>query len=196
MARTPLRALTFSNVCSFLALVVALGTGGAYAANTVDSHDIKNKTIRSVDIKDGQVRAADLGPGSVTGAALAPGAVDTTKIRDGQVTTADLAGNAVTGAQVVDGSIGVADLVGTEVVGHVSLNGIANGRCTQVTFSIAGAEVGQAAFVMTDAAIQNGIVLYAQRVSSSGHLEVDACNFSGTAMTAISDLPVRIFTLG
>ena len=29
------RALTFANVCSFLALTLALGTGGAYAANTV-----------------------------------------------------------------------------------------------------------------------------------------------------------------
>ena len=32
--------LTFANVCSFLALTIALGTGGAYAANTVGSDDI------------------------------------------------------------------------------------------------------------------------------------------------------------
>jgi hypothetical protein len=29
------RRLTFANVCSALALFVALGTGGAYAANTI-----------------------------------------------------------------------------------------------------------------------------------------------------------------
>ena len=31
------RALSFANVCSFLALTIAMGTGGAYAANTVFS---------------------------------------------------------------------------------------------------------------------------------------------------------------
>ena len=40
MAHRLLRALTFSNVCSFLALTIALGTGTAYAANTVFSTDI------------------------------------------------------------------------------------------------------------------------------------------------------------
>jgi hypothetical protein len=31
------RGLTFANVCSFLALVIALGAGTAYAANSVTS---------------------------------------------------------------------------------------------------------------------------------------------------------------
>ena len=37
-------------------------------------------------------------------------------------------------------------------------------------------------------------MLYGQRVSSAGHVEVDACNFSGTTMTAISNFPVRVVT--
>ena len=48
---------------------------------------------------------------------------------------------------------------------------------------------------MAPAAIQNGIVLYPNRVASAGHIEVNACNFSGAAMTAINDFPVRIITL-
>ena len=41
---------TFANVCSFLALLIALGTGSAYAANT----------MFSTDIVDGEVKAADI----------------------------------------------------------------------------------------------------------------------------------------
>jgi len=190
------RALTFSNVCSFLALAVALGTGGAYAAGTIDTHDIKNRTIRSVDIKNGQVKAADLGPGAVTGPALHADSVDGTKIVNGAVAGADLAADAVTGAKIADGSVGVADLVGVEVSGTISLSGIPNGRCTQVIFNIEGAQVGQAALVTTEAAIQNGIVLYAQRVATTDHVEVNACNFSGGAMTPISGFPIKLFTFG
>ena len=36
---------------------------------------------------------------------------------------------------------------------------------------------------------------YPNRVATAGHLEVNACNFSGGAMTAITDFPVRIITL-
>jgi len=46
------------------------------------------------------------------------------------------------------------------------------------------------------APIQNGIVLYAQRVSSQNHVEAVACNLSGTTMTPISGLPVRVVTFG
>ena len=48
--------LTFANVCSFLALLIALGTGSAYAANTVFS----------TDIVDGEVKTADLDNNAVT----------------------------------------------------------------------------------------------------------------------------------
>lgn len=67
-----------SNAVAYLALVVALGTGTAYAAdqvangsvtakklakNAVTSPKIKKNAVRSVDIKDGSVGAADLQAG-------------------------------------------------------------------------------------------------------------------------------------
>ena len=167
--------LTFSNVCSFLALIIALGAGTAYAANTV----------RSSDIVDGQVRNADIGAG----------AVSTGKIHDGGVTRTDIHDNAVRGAKVANESLTLADFAGAATNGAVSLSGIPNGRCTQVTFNVSSAAVGDTAIVSTRAAIQNGIVMYANRVASAGHVEVNACNFSGTAMTAISDFPIRVITL-
>ena len=66
MARNLRRRLTFANVCSFTALVFALGTGGAYAANTIGSDDIIDESIQSVDIKNGQVTRDDLGANAIT----------------------------------------------------------------------------------------------------------------------------------
>jgi hypothetical protein len=83
---------------------------------------------------------------------------------------------------------------GVSVDGAVSLSNILNGRCNQVTFSVGGAQVGDSVIVSTRAAIQGGILFYANRVASAGHVEVNACNFSGGAMTALSNFPVRIIT--
>ncbi len=56
-ARKLFGRFTYANVMSTLAVVLALGTGTAYAANTVFS----------TDIVDGEVKTADLGDNSVTG---------------------------------------------------------------------------------------------------------------------------------
>lgn len=48
------RVLTYlrNNVLAILALTVAHGTGGAYAANTIRSSDIVDGEVGSADIKD------------------------------------------------------------------------------------------------------------------------------------------------
>jgi hypothetical protein len=175
MAHQLRRRLTFANVCSFIALVIALGTGGAYAANTIGSDDIIDESIQSVDIKNGQVETADLGGGAVTSQKIVANAVGASKVANESLTLSDIAGTASNGA--------------------ISLSGIPNGRCSQVTFSVGGAQVGDSPIVTTRAAIQNGIVLYPNRVASAGHVEVNACNFTGTSMTPISNFPIRVITL-
>ena len=250
------RSTAFANACSLLALTIAVGTGGAYAANTVFSTDIVDGEVKTADLDadavttfklgNGAVHTNNLGVNSVTGdkvaadaigsgsvndesltsndlatnsvnatevadgaidsgeifddslldTDLASGSVRSPEIQDGQVATADLGSNSVTSAKVASNTLTSADIVGASSSGHVSLSGIPNGRCTQVNFGVSGAQVGQVAWVATGAAIQNGIVLYAQRVSAANTVEVDACNFSGTAMTAISDFPVRVITFG
>ena len=245
MARQLRRRLTFANVCSFIALVVALGTGGAYAANTIGSSDIIDESIQSVDLKNGQVQTADLGlaavtsqkiaNGAVTNGKIATGAIDSNSVLDESLTSSDLAtdsvgatevadssidsgeivdnslfatdlapnsagsseiaANAVDGSKVANESLTLSDIAGAATNGAVSLSGIPNGRCSQVTFSVGAAQVGDTPIVTTRAAIQNGIVLYPNRVASAGHVEVNACNFTGTSMTPISNFPVRIITL-
>lgn len=53
--------LSYSNVAATLALAVALGTGGAYAAEQFGSNDIRNNSIRSADLKNRKaVRGKDV----------------------------------------------------------------------------------------------------------------------------------------
>jgi hypothetical protein len=67
-APMPLRRhLSFANVASATALVVALaGSGAAVAAGLAPG------SVRSLQIANGQVRTPDLGAGAVTGAKVAP----------------------------------------------------------------------------------------------------------------------------
>jgi hypothetical protein len=55
---------TYANVTATLALVVALGSGGAYAAtlakNSVGSAQVKNGTIKGVDVRDNGLTGADV----------------------------------------------------------------------------------------------------------------------------------------
>ena len=245
MARQFRRRLTFANVCSFIALFVALGTGGAYAANTIGSDDIIDESIQSVDIKNGQVRTGDVNDGAITSHKIAnatvanediaPGAMNSNSVLDESLTSSDLgtdsvgateiadssidsgeivdnslfaadlapnsvgsseiAADAVGASEVANESLTLSDIAGAATNGAISLSGIPNGRCSQVTFNVGGAQVGDSPIVTTRAAIQNGIVLYPNRVASTGHVEVNACNFTGTSMTPISSFPVRIITL-
>ena len=240
------RGLSFANVCSILALTIALGTGTAYAANTVFSEDIVNGEVKTADIAanavksaridadavdgakvlDGSLSAADLGTdsvgpsqiqqGGVGSDEIATGAVNAQEIADntidsgeiindslfasdlasGSVGGSEIASNAVTGGDVASNSLTLADLLGADASGHVSLSGVPNGRCSNITMNVSGAQVGQVALVSTKAAMQNGIVLYAQRVIEAGKVGAAICNFSGTSMVPIVDLPVRVITFG
>ena len=85
------RSLTFANVCSFLALFVAVSTGGAFAANTVFSTDIVDGEVKTEDIADRRSDQPQLGstpstrPASSTTPSpgdLADGAVTTDKVLD------------------------------------------------------------------------------------------------------------------
>jgi hypothetical protein len=89
------RIVSYANVASTLALVVAL-SGGAYAAtklprNSVGSPQIKNGAVAAADLANGSVTGPKLGNGAVTAPKLAPGSVDSGKIANGTITAADLA---------------------------------------------------------------------------------------------------------
>ena len=59
--------LTYANVVSTLALVIAVGTGSAYAANTVFSEDIVNGQVKVVDLGKDAVRSGKVADNNLTG---------------------------------------------------------------------------------------------------------------------------------
>lgn len=79
-----------ANVVAYLALFVALGGTGAYAANTIGSSDVIDESLLSQDIKNGQVRGGDLGGDAVSSAKIKAGGVATTDLADDAVTPAKL----------------------------------------------------------------------------------------------------------
>ena len=146
---------------------------------------------------------SQIGPGTVSGhnppagkhGNIISGSVNGTDLAPNSVGSSEIAANAVGSSKVANESLTLSDIAGTASNGSISLSGIPDGRCTQVIFNFSGAQVGDSPIVTTRAAIQNGIVLYANRVASAGHVEVNACNFSGASMTPISGFPIRVITL-
>lgn len=57
--------LSYANVTSTLALVIATSTGGAYAAATIGSNQIKDNAVKSRHIAGGHVKTSDLKDGAV-----------------------------------------------------------------------------------------------------------------------------------
>jgi hypothetical protein len=80
--------LTYANVVGTMALFVAVGTGGAYAANTVFSSDIVDGEVKSVDIGNNEIASGD--------------------IKDNTVNTFDV--HSFIGDDVIDGTLTGADV--------------------------------------------------------------------------------------
>ncbi len=85
--------LTYSNVMATIAVFLALGLGGAYAADKITSKDIakdavtskaiKNKTVKGKDVKDRTLTGRDYRDGSVGPLALAPSSVVNLQLLNG-----------------------------------------------------------------------------------------------------------------
>ena len=97
--------LTFANACSFLALLIALGTGSAYAANTVFSTDIVDGEVKTADLDSNAVRSTKIGTGQVPNQDLGADAVDGSKVltiatpsRQRLVNSANVANESLTSA--------------------------------------------------------------------------------------------------
>jgi hypothetical protein len=82
--------VSYANVVATLALAVAVGTGGAYAAG------LGRNDVRSPNIAPGAVKASDLAKKAVRTAKIAPGAVR------GQ----SVASDSLTGANIVEATLG------------------------------------------------------------------------------------------
>lgn len=85
---------TYANIASTIALVIAVGGGGAaVAAGMVGSDKIINGAVRTVDLHSGAVTGPKIRKGAVTGPKIRTNAVSGPKIRDGAIDDPRLFGN-------------------------------------------------------------------------------------------------------
>src|SRR3954454_2875366 len=167
--------------------------------NQVTTLKIKAGNVRTTDIADNAIATGKILDGSVFTDDLADGAVNSAKVSDGSLTAADLASDAVTSANIADNTLTTADIKGADVNGggiSVPTGYVPNGRCRQLDANVGGAKAGEAVIFSVKAALQDGVVIYGQRVPSDGHVTFDVCNFSGTTQAQINDIPVRVITFG
>ena len=116
--------VTYANVMSTIAVLVAVGGGSAYAAA-----QLANRSVTTRKLANGAVTTRKLANGAVTTSKLANGAVTTSKLANGAVTTSDLADQAVTtgklaGNSVTDTQVAPDSLTGTRVLKQASVLGI------------------------------------------------------------------------
>jgi hypothetical protein len=106
----------------------------------------------------------------------------------------DIIDDSIQSVDIKNQTVTANDIAGAYVDATISLSAIPNGRCSQFTLLINGVKPGDSAIISTQAPLQAGIVFYAQGAPSKGHVTMDGCNFSGGAMTAISNFPIRVIT--
>jgi hypothetical protein len=99
------RRLTFANVCSALALFVALSTGGAYAADTVFS----------TDIKDGEVKNQDLAFDAVSSSKIRDNSIQSSDINDFTITANDYNVNTIGSSKILNDSLTGDDVLETSL---------------------------------------------------------------------------------
>ena len=214
MLARPHPRLTFANVCSFLALLIALGTGSAYAANTVFSTDIVDGQVKAPDIDTNAVTTAKLRNGNVNTVDIADDAVDGSKILDSSVGAADLGSgsvgsseiqtdgvgaseisdNSIDGGEIIDNSLTASDIHGADRTGHISY-GLGANACSTLSLSVSGAQVGEvSAFSFTGSGpFDKDLQITPLSVTSAGTVATNFCNLGGSSIN-VSDAPVRVMT--
>jgi hypothetical protein len=116
-ARRLLRRPGHGAVVAYLALFLALTTGGAWAAAQIGADDIQKNAVRSRHIKNGQVTTKDVRNQAVTSAKVRDGSLGGVDLTDGSVGGADLTDGSVGGADLTDGAVGDTKLAANAVTG-------------------------------------------------------------------------------
>jgi hypothetical protein len=94
------RHVTYANVVSTLALVLALSGGAVYAAGKIGGKQIRKGAIHSFQIKNRQVRRQD----------IAGGSINSRKVSNASLTGKDIKDDSLTGHDIDEGSLGLVPL--------------------------------------------------------------------------------------
>jgi hypothetical protein len=112
--------LSYANVTATLALIIAIGTGGAYAASklpdrsvgefqlrpgAVTAEKIRKNAITAPKIKAEAVKQGKIANGSITAAKMTGGSVSNSSLQNSSVTNEKIAPEAVTGDKVNEATL-------------------------------------------------------------------------------------------
>ena len=100
-----MKRLTYANTMSTIAVVFALGTGGAYAAATIGSNEVVDESLRGTDVLNGSLHGRDVADGGLSKVDLVDNTIVGAKVADGGLTGADVKEDSVTGADVNEASL-------------------------------------------------------------------------------------------
>ena len=171
-------------------------TQGDLATNSVGAAQIQTNAVQATEIADNSIDSGEISGDSLFEDDLAANSVGNSELQDNAVGSANIINSSITGGDVLNNSLTTSDIAGAGINGQVNLANVPNGRCVQVNFAVPGSVVGEAVVIALNGTVQNGIILYPQRVSANGTVQANVCNFTGTTMNPIVDMPVRIITFG
>jgi hypothetical protein len=170
----------YAEVAATVALLFSMG-GTAYAATTLAPN-----TVGTPQLKNGAVTAIKIHGNAVTSTGLA----------DGSVTSSKLGSDSVGSSNVAANSLSLADLVGADITGGISFSLAAN-HCGTLALGVSGAQVGQVALFsfIGDVAVPSSVTFGGTKVTSAGHVTVQACNAAASSVS-VSNLGIRVITFG
>ena len=185
------RALSYANVCSTLALIVALG-GVSWAAtalprDSVGTPQLKRNAVDTTRVRDASLATIDLRPGARFVGHLAGGALD------GTFPNPKLHVDSVSGENVRDGSLSLLDISASTSPAGFPDQLIDAGKCASDALG---------PFV-TNFVVFGNLVLkpgfrayYDFRALSDGHVEpyLNVCNDTATSQSS-GNVTVRIFAI-
>ena len=185
------RVISYANVCSTLALIVALG-GVSWAAtvlprNSVGAAQLKPNAVDTTRVRNGSLATIDMRPGARFVDHVAGGALD------GTYPNPKLHVDSVSGENVRDGSLSLLDISASTSPAGFPDQTVAAGACA----SRALGPFVTSFVVFGDLALKPGFRAYLDyRAQSDGHVEpyLNVCNDTATSQTS-GDVTLRLFAL-
>ena len=125
--RTP----SYANVMSTIAVFVALGTGGAYAANTIGSADIIDGSVTSADVRNATLLGGDIAPETIRTGNIAEDTIRNYDIYPNAIRGSRIANDSLTGTDVDESSLGTVPQAGHAASASEAAHATSAGHATQ-----------------------------------------------------------------